>query len=977
MLSSVVAWHVGSKRLAEGTADGLIRVWDVEREQTTLILRGPTPSVRFWGVRWLAWSPDGGKLAAGGSNGKVHLWETGTGRELRVFRGPKTPVCSVAFSSDGTRLAAWGEDGTIKIWDAATGRVSADVAHPGQVYAGAWSPDDKLLACGHRGGTVTISGTQAGDKTVTLRGHVGSVSNLAWSPDGSRLAAASRNDFAVRVWDVAAEKVVLGPLRHSHEITALAWEPDERGRVSAPRPEPDSAPRLATGSADETIKLWDATTGREALTLRGHQERITSLAWGPDGRLASGCGDGSVKIWDSLREQEANVLPGPGVRATAVAWSPDGKRLASAGDDGMIRICDPSARAEVAPLQGHDEGRVNQQFGLIRSLAWSPDGTRLASAGLDGRALIWEVAGGRAVFALPADRGAVWSVAWSPDGTRLAAGSEDGTIRVVEGLGHTPKVHVLRAHQGLVRCLAWSPRGDRLASGGKDRLVKVWDPLRGAELARMGGHAYWVMGVAWSPDGTRLASASGDRLVILWDPQTREKLSTLRGHNDFVDAVVWSPDGTQLASAGNDNSVRVWDARTGEEAFILRGSSGMFHDVSWNRDGARLAAASSDGQVRVWDATRGFERDATPRALPYIARKAASGTARGEDLLALAQIACGLKRYALATRLWAEALASDPKRFDDRQSPHRYNAARGAVLAAAGQGLEEPPLDDAAKAKLRGQALDWLKAERAAWGRFLESGSPRNGPNVAQNLTAWKHDLDLAGVRDPAALAKLPADERQEFAQLWADMAALDATLLLLQSGAPPLIRIAAVQAWFGQDGDLAATCDRALRVSKDTRDPTTAERTAKICSLRQADARTHEAALVLARRAIELGEGHEYRIYFRMALGMAEYRSGHYAAAEAALLAAAQLDNNNHIVSVTSAFYRAMSLFRQGKEAEAHKVATAAAAKMKPLPADEKNPLGGNAGADDLILWLAYKEAKALIRFDAAPPASAEGDRR
>src|SRR5262249_24429620 len=158
-----------------------------------------------------------------------------------------------------------------------------------------------------------------------------------------------------------------------------------------------------------------------------------------------------------------NVLPGPGVRATAVAWSPDGKRLASGGDDGMIRICDPSARAEVAPLPGHDEGRVNQQFGLIRSLTWSPDGTRLASAGLDGRALVWEVAGGRAGFALPADRGSVWSVAWSPDGTRLAAGSEDGTIRVVEGLGHTPKVHVFRAHQGLVRCLAWSPRGDRLA----------------------------------------------------------------------------------------------------------------------------------------------------------------------------------------------------------------------------------------------------------------------------------------------------------------------------------------------------------------------------------------------------------------------------------------------------------------------------------------------------------------------------------
>ncbi len=71
-----------------------------------------------------------------------------------------------------------------------------------------------------------------------------------------------------------------------------------------------------------------------------------------------------------------------------------------------------------------------------------------------------------------------------------------------------------------------------------------------------------------------------------------------------------------------------------------------------------------------------------------------------------------------------------------------------------------------------------------------------------------------------------------------------------------------------------------------------------------------------------------------------------------------------------TSAFYRSMSLFRQGKEDEARKLATEAAAKMKPLPKDEKNPLADDADHDDLILWMAYKEAKAMIKFD--PPAAA-----
>ena len=88
---------------------------------------------------------------------------------------------------------------------------------------------------------------------------------------------------------------------------------------------------------------------------------------------------------------------------------------------------------------------------------------------------------------------------------------------------------------------------------------------------------------------------------------------------------------------------------------------------------------------------------------------------------------------------------------------------------------------------------------------------------------------------------------------------------------------------------------------------------------------------------------------------------------ADAALILAMNSGNDNRCVAETSAFYRSMSLFRQGKEDEARKLATEAAAKMKPLPKDEKNPLADDG--NDLILWMAYKEAKAMIKFD--PPAA------
>src|SRR5262249_8049786 len=138
------------------------------------------------------------------------------------------------------------------------------------------------------------------------------------------------------------------------------------------------------------------------------------------------------------------------------------------------------------------------------------------------------------------------------------------------------------------------------------------------------------------------------------------------------------------------------------------------------------------------------------------------------------------------------------------------------------------------------------------------------------------------------------------------------------------------------------------------------------------------EAALVLARRAVELGKGHKYQVYFQLTLGMAEYRSGHFAEADTALTTAMNSDKGDPIVLSTSKYYRAMSLFRQGKADEARKLATEAAQQIKRLPPeDEKNPFAGKAGHVDLVLWLAYKEARALLHLDAAPLPKVENDKK
>jgi eukaryotic-like serine/threonine-protein kinase len=134
---------------------------------------------------------------------------------------------------------------------------------------------------------------------------------------------------------------------------------------------------------------------------------------------------------------------------------------------------------------------------------------------------------------------------------------------------------------------------------------------------------------------------------------------------------------------------------------------------------------------------------------------------------------CGFKKwYRTAASLYADALA-DPKLADDLTAGHRYNAACYAARAAAGQGEDAAKLDDKEPARLRKQALDWLRADLALHTKQLQSGKPADRAQVRQQMMHWQQDSDLAAIRDKAALAKLPADERQACEKLWADVAAL------------------------------------------------------------------------------------------------------------------------------------------------------------------------------------------------------------
>ncbi len=293
-------------------------------------------------------------------------------------------------------------------------------------------------------------------------------------------------------------------------------------------------------------------------------------------------------------------------------------------------------------------------------MAWSSNGRHVASGSGDGSLKIWEAASGRELHTLRGDHGSVRCVVFSPDGKQLAAGSNDGTIQVLEDLEDLKRVRAFAADGTAIMALAWSPDGRLLASGGIDGTIKIWNVSDRRAILNLRATSGWLSSLAWSPDATQLASTSGHEIKT-WNVTDGREIATMRGHTDAATGVSWSPDGLRLASTGSDHSVRIWDPKTGEETLLIPShASTAFCGVAWSPDGLRLARAGLE-VVRIWDATLGYERDRSPKALPFLDRKIAGGAAVAEAIRFRSAILAQQGESDRAAADWDRMVQLDPE----------------------------------------------------------------------------------------------------------------------------------------------------------------------------------------------------------------------------------------------------------------------------------------------------------------------------
>ena len=430
----------------------------------------------------------------------------------------------------------------------------------GTIHAIKYSLDGTKIAVA-TGIGIWIYETETTDELNLLTGHAKAVSSIAFSPDGTTLASGSY-DETVRLWDVESGREIRTLTAHTKAVKTIAFSPD--------------GTTLASGSYDETVRLWDVESGREHHTLKGHTRSVYDVAFNHDSTmLASASVFDSIRLWEVADGTKIRTITAGKNGAFSVAFSPVTNTLASGGHDKTVRLWDADTGTELHTLEGHTHHVSRVVFG--------PDGNVLASA-----------------------TGSHW----------------DTTIR----LWHADtgiELHTFAGHTGGISDLTFNPSGDILTSASADNSIRLWDTETGTELSTFVDHTAYG-DILLYPDRKVRVSVNADYSIRLWDTETGTELSTLIGHTDRIRSIAFSPDNTMLASGSWDGTLRLWNVETGTQlhTFTDNAISGI-DDIEFSPDGKKVAALHTfmNSTVYLFGVEKGMQLQSfTAFTLPPLSR---------------------------------------------------------------------------------------------------------------------------------------------------------------------------------------------------------------------------------------------------------------------------------------------------------------------------------------------------------------------
>ncbi|UKZ84837.1 uncharacterized protein TrAFT101_000727 [Trichoderma asperellum] len=407
----------------------------------------------------------------------------------------------------------------------------------------------------------------------TLEGH-GSEVNCVVLLGDSKLATGS-NDETIKIWDIATG-TCLQTLARDSSLSLLSLKNE----------------KLASGSRDATVRIWDIVTGVCVQTLQGHSRPVTSIIALTENKLASGSLDNTVRIWDMAAGICIRILKGHRFPVKSITALTDDK-LASGSNDQTTKIWDIDTGVCVQTLEGHGD--------WVESITALAD-NKLASGSNDGTIKVWDIVTGVCVQTLKGHCQSVKSITALTD-DKLASGSSDGTIKIWDMVTGVC-MQTLEGHGDWVTSITVLI-DNKMASGSIDGTIKIWDIVTGIYGQTLDDHKDWVYPVALSKNGSEAVPRSDDATVNVWDIAPTVYIQTLKGHSNWVYSVALSADGRQVASGSRDEKVKIWDVATGTCVQTLEGHSNRVKSVAFSINGRQVASGSCDSTVKIWDIATG------------------------------------------------------------------------------------------------------------------------------------------------------------------------------------------------------------------------------------------------------------------------------------------------------------------------------------------------------------------------------------
>ncbi len=526
-----------------------------------------------------AFSADGKLFVIVDSAKNITVWNSFSGKEITSLQaGTSRDISNIAFdnnSNERVNMATYS--GGIRTWNIKTAKELSFIRleqFPEKILATSFSPQGNLFAGITKDNKVYIWNTQNTSiiSLTSLQPPPQDTSCIAITDIADKLACGGNNN-SIKIYDITTGRLTisLSPQTATAPLTSLTFSPDGQ--------------YLAVGTAARIVQIWDIKNKKTIQTIPAHKQEVAALAFSRTGnRLISTGSDGLINIFDAHPQTDFLKLHLSTNSITGIAYSPDGRSVAFIADNNTAKILNTSCWQVQKSLMGHTAP--------ITSVIYSPDNKYILTAGRDKVAILYDAQSGEMIKIFP-HPAPVLSASFSFDSRKIV--TTDNSSAFLWDVATGKQLTKLSRASGDFKLAGFSHSGNLLVTVGRKIIFRNSDTY--TNILSEQSFPDNITCMAFSPNG-KLLITGGQNSAIIWNTKKGNKLFTLHGNTGAISSATFSPDGKRIVT-GSLHSVTIWDTITGKELLTIPQEEKWAASLAFSPDGNLLLTGYGNGSMSI------------------------------------------------------------------------------------------------------------------------------------------------------------------------------------------------------------------------------------------------------------------------------------------------------------------------------------------------------------------------------------------